>query len=432
MKKVLIVLNDAILMSVFKSWVFRSQKKESLLFAKDGKEAISIINNSQIDVLITELNLPEIDGLELITAVAAHHPSIKIAFFVSSQNSVISEKLKKIDSIQFIDKPNSLKDFIVFVQFIEKPDFHASSPANILIAHFFALIALQQKTCLLAVENEFTQEKGLVYFEHGVLYDTALADLKAEIAVVKILRWQYAKLSFRVLGNKKFARQIQSPLLNLIKRANNPVDESAVETVAVEEPFVEEIIPEEPIVNPEPLAVEVVKTEIESFDKPQENQPTLQSEMALELKARFAEAAKAEEQMRQVMEKIHALAELNQVLEPLQKVNNYLAFAIFDMTGDVIIQHKTPDFEFQLEQISPSVVMMIKATAQILRNAGLKKMDFIQMTFEAAIFQAEWLLENQFVAAVLLDPTAKNVGLSKVHLDKTCSYIRAELNANQI
>jgi molecular chaperone GrpE (heat shock protein) len=157
-----------------------------------------------------------------------------------------------------------------------------------------------------------------------------------------------------------------------------------------------------------------------------DHQPSLQSEMAAELKARFAEAAQAEEVAKELIVKMQAL-DLTVPLKALQKINNYLAFAIFDMTGEVIINNQLPTFELQIEQISANIAMIVKNIAKILRNTGLKKFDFMQMNFEAGICQASWVVENQFIAVVLLTPEAKNAGLARVHLDKVCDTVHSEL-----
>lgn len=409
MKKILIVLNDAILMSVFRSWVFRSQKKDTLFFAKEGKEAIEILKTGLIDLVVTELNLPEIDGIELVTRVSGYFPLLKVAYFLPSVSSG-NEKLTKLNSFCFIKKPNSLKDFIQFVSVIEETEFPAKTAADVVGIDFLELIVEQKKTCLLAVDNELTQEKGLIYFEHGVLYDAAYADLKAERAVIEILRWQCVKFSFRALANKKFARQIKSSLQVLFaKAANLPTPAAALEVV--------EIIDE-----PLPATLDLPFEAQGEVDP----QPSLQSEMAAELKARFAEAAKAEEVTKALMVKMRKL-DLTEPVKALQKINNYLAFAIFDMAGEVIINDQLATFELQMEQISANIAMIVKNIAKILRNTGLKKFDFMQMNFEAGICQASWVVENQFIAVVLLTPEAKNAGLARVHLDKVCDTVHRAL-----
>jgi CheY-like chemotaxis protein len=405
MKKVLIVLNDAILRSVFKSWAFRAQKKDLLFFAKDSKEAIEVMKSTPIDLVMTELSLPEMDGVELASCIAVYYPTIKIAFLVSAVANAISEKLTRLSSLGFMPKPTTLKDFILLEQAIEESDCQARLAKDVTISDFLELISWQKKTCLLALQNELTEEKGLIYFEHGVLYDAVYADFRAEQAVIEMLHWQYAKFVFKTLANKKFARQIPVSLSALLKKANEKMADV--------------------FFTPEELTGE---TELIATALPEQDEPpaSLEAEMVTELQARFAEAAIAEHAMQQLAVKIQAL-EVARVLQPLQEINNYQAFVIFDMTGDVVIKHSMPALEFELEQISSNMAMIVKTIAKLLRDTGLKKFNFMQMNFDAGLFEAMWLVENQLVAAVLLTPKAQNPGLAKAHLDKVCDFIRNKL-----
>jgi len=424
MKKILIVLNDAILLSVFKSWVFRSQKKETIFFAKEAKQAIEIAKNNSIDLLITEINLPEIDGLELTIAIHSYVPFIKSAFFLTASSLLSREKFKRLNSVCFVDKPNSLKDFTQFIGLIEQPDFQAVFVHQITLTDFLKLIEFEKKTCLLTLENQLTQQRGLLYFEHGLLYDAAYPDLLAEQAALEILRWEKPKILFRSLQNKKFSRQIQVSLTTLLAKA------AVVEKLEVLSEAVEPT-KAQPIEKPDELEsqpVEIIAEEI--VQQVVEEQPTervsLQSEMALELKRRFEEAAQTEQELQVLGVKMREL-DLDTAIHALQRINNYRAFAIFDMSGEVVVRDQLSSFALQLEQISANVAMLVKALAKIATDTGLKKLDFVQMNFELSILQATWAVENKFVAVVLLSPDANNAGLARVHLNKICDCICKEL-----
>ena len=46
--------------------------------ARTGKEALAIIENSVPDVVILDISLPDMDGLEVCTLIRQHHPTIQI------------------------------------------------------------------------------------------------------------------------------------------------------------------------------------------------------------------------------------------------------------------------------------------------------------------------------------------------------------------
>ena len=109
------------------------------------------------------------------------------------------------------------------------------------------------------------------------------------------------------------------------------------------------------------------------------------------------------------------MAALEESLKPLQGVDGYLASAIFDMSGEVLAQHNNSKYDVSL--IGANAVAMINAAVKAVGGAGLGKCNFIQVNSEKGVFGAVWAVEDQSVAAVLLEANA-NVGMAKLMLAK--------------
>jgi CheY-like chemotaxis protein len=244
MKKILIVYSNVILLSIFKRWSAHSA--ENILLAKNAKKALEIMTVSTIDLLITELDLPEIDGLELIAELSSLHPAVKIAFFLPADNTIDVGVLPLLGSFYFIHQPLSLKEFIHFIEpdVLGVAEFQALSIENILIKDFLQLIAYRKKTCLLEVENLHSQEKIQIYFKSGILYHatllprtTAVHKLQAQVylsaylsavceefevtsVVIQLLNWQKVTLCFKPMDKDALLRTIQASLQELIKKSN--------------------------------------------------------------------------------------------------------------------------------------------------------------------------------------------------------------------
>ena len=81
------------------SWNFHSFKAVSV------KEAVQILRDTKIDLLITDLKMPEIDGTELIKFVSEHYPALPklvITGFPSVQDSLAAIKSGVVD---YLTKP---------------------------------------------------------------------------------------------------------------------------------------------------------------------------------------------------------------------------------------------------------------------------------------------------------------------------------------
>lgn len=52
------------------------RSKYNILTAKNGKHAVRILESSSVDLVVTDLRMPEMDGFELLAHMSAHFPSI--------------------------------------------------------------------------------------------------------------------------------------------------------------------------------------------------------------------------------------------------------------------------------------------------------------------------------------------------------------------
>jgi CheY-like chemotaxis protein len=50
----------------------------TVLIASDGREGVSLINRASVDVVVTDLIMPEQEGLETIRLIRRDHPDIKV------------------------------------------------------------------------------------------------------------------------------------------------------------------------------------------------------------------------------------------------------------------------------------------------------------------------------------------------------------------
>jgi DNA-binding NarL/FixJ family response regulator len=92
-------------------------KNNNIYKASDGKEALSLINgNPNIELLITDLNMPEINGFELIENIKKRFPTIKIIVLTMYYNTNIIERLKELNINAFLTKNASLSELSIAIK----------------------------------------------------------------------------------------------------------------------------------------------------------------------------------------------------------------------------------------------------------------------------------------------------------------------------
>jgi response regulator RpfG family c-di-GMP phosphodiesterase len=88
----------------------------SYYFASSANEALKLMSNQRIDVVISDMLMPEINGLELLKIVSEKWPkTVKIVLSGYTQLPQILVTINQVDIFKFLTKPWVLEELIVIV-----------------------------------------------------------------------------------------------------------------------------------------------------------------------------------------------------------------------------------------------------------------------------------------------------------------------------
>ncbi|WP_425448883.1 response regulator [Dethiothermospora halolimnae] len=83
-------------------------------FAYSGEEALKIMEEKDIDVIVTDMRMPEMNGLELLKIVAEKYPDvIKMVLSGYTQLPQILATINQVDIFKFITKPWNLDEELI-------------------------------------------------------------------------------------------------------------------------------------------------------------------------------------------------------------------------------------------------------------------------------------------------------------------------------
>ncbi len=86
-----------------------------VLTASDGTEAMNIIKNGksdEIDLLLTDIVMPGIDGIELSKKATIHNPEIKIMFITGFAAVAMGQTSNNTGNTKLLSKPFHLNDLV--------------------------------------------------------------------------------------------------------------------------------------------------------------------------------------------------------------------------------------------------------------------------------------------------------------------------------
>jgi len=108
-KKILVVDDDC----NFRSLIAHILKDEdySVSTAEDGIVALRMLKSEQCSILITDINMPNMDGIELFNNVKRLYPQITVIFISGFDYNNLDEKLLREETSYFFKKPFDLNLF---------------------------------------------------------------------------------------------------------------------------------------------------------------------------------------------------------------------------------------------------------------------------------------------------------------------------------
>jgi len=90
---------------------------EEILIAGNGIDGLDIFRNNKIDIVITDLNMPKMDGLEMIQNIRELDKDVDIFVFSAYNESGIVEQAKSYNIKGYFYKP---MDFTYFIKELDK------------------------------------------------------------------------------------------------------------------------------------------------------------------------------------------------------------------------------------------------------------------------------------------------------------------------
>jgi len=226
MKHVLIVDDEETLLLIIETRFEDYKDQFKVLTASNGKEAIQLLESNVIDFVVTDLNMPILDGIELLAYMSANFPTVPAIAMTAFSTPDVEDKLKKMGTLRILDKPINL-DMLAHTVLKGLARSHQGGNLTcVSVSNFIQLIHMEEKTCVVEVHNE-DKQRGFLYFNRGELYDATLDELVGEEACYKMVAWDNVQLYLKDHPQKKARKRINQGVMSLVLEGLRLKDEAA-------------------------------------------------------------------------------------------------------------------------------------------------------------------------------------------------------------
>jgi len=199
-------------------------KDFEVLTALNGKEALKVLDSTGVDLVVTDLRMPKMDGFELLAHMSGQYPAIPVIVMTAYGTPAIEERLQDMGTFHYLEKP---LEFNVLADMIFDALEAGSSPDRIhgvSLAAFLQLLEMENKTCTLTVKSR--GREGHLYFVKGVLMQAEVGKVKGEEAALDIVTWDNVAMEIQYTCTVK-KKSIGSPLAEILMEGFRIKDEKA-------------------------------------------------------------------------------------------------------------------------------------------------------------------------------------------------------------
>ena len=226
-QSILIVDDEPLFLSSVREGLARRRSDLDILSACHGQEALEILHSRRVDLVVTDLHMPVLDGFGLLSRLMSEQRGTPIIVMTAFGTPEIEENVRGLGAVAYIEKPIDLG---VLESTIDRELRRAAKGhiQGITLQGFLQLLAFEQKTCTLTVSSE--GRSGFLYFQEGELIDAEVGETRGHDAFYELEDWTAPEIDIehvcRARRQTVFASMTEL-LLEGARRADEAVRDAA-------------------------------------------------------------------------------------------------------------------------------------------------------------------------------------------------------------
>lgn len=213
-RTVLVVDDDAAARRLYELTLATHLPEFALVVVEHGVAALEVLAAQPVEVMVTDLHMPVMDGFELLARVRERHPNLGVIVLSSMDPERVAASAPRLGSYRRVAKPISPADLAAQVRAAAEERVRGHI-AEVPLAPLLQLLELERSTCSLLVRSG--ARKGRLHFRDGALVNAYAfeLDVDGEAAARHLLAWDRATIDFeRSLHNH--VRGVHTPLATLL------------------------------------------------------------------------------------------------------------------------------------------------------------------------------------------------------------------------
>ena len=92
------------------------EKNYQLVFAKDGEEALKQFEARPVDLVLLDIKMPRLGGLEVLSTLMRRQPPPRVLMLTAYHSVELAQRATQLGAIDYVSKPFERQDLLAAVE----------------------------------------------------------------------------------------------------------------------------------------------------------------------------------------------------------------------------------------------------------------------------------------------------------------------------
>lgn len=221
MKRVLVVDDEEDMLWMLQRNLNKGMKDVEILAAKSGEDALALLSDRSVNLVITDINMPGMSGLDLLIEINNRFPGTGVIIMTAYPSNAYENKAMMSGSLRFIEKPFDIKVVRAIVEeVLKESEGFQGTVDGVDLVDIVQFNGLSKATAALKVTTG--DRDGMIFFREGAVVHAMCGKENGEEAFFTILGFNG--------GSLQNIRGVQPPVISIHKSIEALLFESAVKS----------------------------------------------------------------------------------------------------------------------------------------------------------------------------------------------------------
>jgi CheY-like chemotaxis protein len=223
-KNILFVDDSKPFIQIFLDYIGKKGKLYGFITAANGKEALEILEKEKLEMIILDIQMPVMDGLQFLTELHNRNIWLPIIIMTGTDMPVSEKKFSEFGIVDYLKKPALFEDLEEKIEEILIKKENKDLISGISIFGILQLLEMEKKTGIMSLKIDGYD--GKIFFKDGKVADIEAGPLSIAEAINEFVKpnMEAKKINIEYINHRR-ENKINKSLTQMVLEAAKEWDE---------------------------------------------------------------------------------------------------------------------------------------------------------------------------------------------------------------